>query len=242
MDEEERSFVFLKCAIMQPTYIPWLGYFNMIANSDLFIFLDDVKYSRGSWQQRNKLLLNGQEKYLTIPVLSKGKRDKLIKEVQTDISKNWNKKHLLTITQAYGKHPYIYEIKPMLEKIYQIENTLLCEFNIAMIEELLKLLRIETKILRSSDIPVTGRKSEYLINLCNHVGANVYLSPRGSQEYIEQEGLFDQSEIEVVYHDFIHPLYKQKNNDGFISHLSIIDVLANQGIEKTRQYIIKEKQ
>ncbi len=229
----------MKIAIMQPTYIPWSGYFNMIAQSDVFIFLDDVQFSRRSWQQRNKILVNRQENFLTIPVLSNNKKNQIMNEVKTDISKMWKKKHLLTITQTYGKHPFFHEIKSLLNQIYQSDILLLADFNMTFIEKVTRILGIQTKILKSSEIPVTGRKSEYLVNICQYLGADVYLSARGSKEYIEEEGLFQQSNIEVNYHDYTPARYAQKNNEGFISHLSIIDVLANLGIQKTREYILE---
>jgi hypothetical protein len=230
----------MKIAIMQPTYLPWAGYFHMIAHTDLFIFLDDVQYSRKSWQQRNKILLNGQEKFLTVPILSNGKKNQVIHEVRTDTTKLWKKKHLLTLTQTYGKHPFFHEIKGLLETFYQNDMLLLADFNRTLIEEITRLLGIQTKFLKSSDMPVTGRKSEYLVNICGYLGANVYLSAKGSKDYIEQEGLFQQNSIKVIYHDYTPAPYPQKNNQEFISHLSIIDVLANLGIEKTRDYILME--
>ncbi|QCJ40989.1 hypothetical protein FAY30_03170 [Bacillus sp. S3] len=229
----------MKIAIMQPTYLPWAGYFHMMSNTDFFIFLDDVQFSKGSWQQRNKILLKDQAKYLTIPVLTGGEKQQLIKDVKTDLTKLWKKKHLLTLQQTYGKHPYFHEIKDLLNHFYQNDTLLLADFTMALTKEIAQLLGIRTNIRKSSELPVSGRKSEYLINVCHYLGAEVYLSARGSKDYIEQEGLFSKSNIKVEYHDYIPGQYTQKHHEGFISHLSIIDVLANLGIHKTREYILE---
>lgn len=227
----------MKCAIMQPTYLPWVGYMNMIKEVDVFVFLDDVQFSKRSWQQRNRIILNGKERYLTVPVLTSGKRNQLINEVKTSNDTDWKENHLQILKQAYGKHPYFKDVYKLLKSNFQDNNEFLCEININIIKSLMELLDIETKVLKSSDIPVDGKKSEYLFRICDYLGVSTYLSAPGSKEYIEKEGVFSKSNIEVIYHDFKPPIYNQKDILEYISHLSVIDLIANIGKAESKNYI-----
>ena len=105
----------MKCVVMQPTYLPWTGYFNLIFQSDVFVFLDDVQYERGSWQNRNRILLNGQPHFLTVPSI-RTQLSEQIKMVEIDAKKNWRSKHVKTIKQAYGK-PGLFHSKNSFERI-----------------------------------------------------------------------------------------------------------------------------
>lgn len=219
----------MKCAIMQPTYLPWIGYFNLIASVDVFVFLDDVQFAKRSWQQRNRILLNGAEKFLTIPALTKGKRDQTIKEVSCDISQEWKKDHLNTLEHAYIKHKYGPEMLDVVARALNQPHFSLSETNIEIITAILTKLGLSTKLVKSSDIAVTGKKSEYLFNICNHIGANVYLSAAGSKEYIEEEGIFELSTIKVEYQSFEIIEYPQQGVSTFVPYMSIVDMIANIG-------------
>lgn len=228
----------MKCAIMQPTYLPWTGYFNLMISVDTFIFLDDVAFAKRSWQQRNKILLQGRENFLTVPVNTKGKQSQLICDVETDENQKWRYAHKSTLYHAYSKHPYGYEIVDLLSTILDKNIVSLAKINIEIIKAIKEKLGIKTNILLSSEIPVHGKKSEYLINLCKYIGAHQYLSALGSKEYIEQEGLFEKANIDVKYQDFLPREYPQKGTDTFIPYLSIIDTIANIGFSDTREYIL----
>jgi len=223
-------------AIMQPTYIPWIGYFNLIQLADYFVFLDTVKLEKSSWQIRNKILNNGEPKYLTIPVL--GSRNQLINEVKINENVNWRKKHLKSIVQNYSKHPYY---RWMLDIIHPvIENlslTKLFDFNVALIRNITYELKINCKFFNSSDFATSGQKSLRLIEICNNLSADLYYSPIGSKEYIEAEGLFKANAIEVVYQKINLKPYPQFHSNEFISHLSIIDIMANVGFDGTSTYL-----
>ncbi len=222
---------------MQPTYLPWAGYFNLMKNVDIFVLLDDVQFNRRSWQQRNRILLQGKEKILTIPVQSKGKRSQLINQVVLDTEQNWFDSHKSILETAYSKHPYGKEIIDLYSNVVNPETTLLRDVNVSFIEAIKCYLNISTELVLSSDIPVEGKKSDYLINICNYVGANNYLSPLGSYEYIEEEGLFNKTSINIEYQNYKPEEYIQKNSELYIPSLSIVDVLANIGHKETIQYI-----
>lgn len=222
---------------MQPTYLPWLGFFKMMNRVDKFVFLDDVQFAKRSWQQRNKISLSNQEKMLTIPCITKGLRHQRINEVHIDLSTNWKLQHKKTIEQAYPNYPYFSELQSILE-IYNEPTNKLSEFTIALIKEIAKKANITPKFFLSSELKATGSKSEYLINICNELGATEYVSAVGSKKYIEEEGLFAQSDIFVTYEQSEPFIYKQYNGKPTIPYLSSIDYIANHGFSKMKEDVL----
>lgn len=229
----------MRCAIMQPTYLPWSGYFNLAAQVDYFIILDDVQFNKRSWQQRNRILQNGQELILSVPVFTKNKRDQLIKDVEINNESNWQQTHLKSIEMSYRKSKYKNELMPLIENIYSNKATLLADFNVNFIMKILNLLEIDVKVIKSSEIPVYGKKSEYLIELCKHLNCTDYLSPPGSKDYIEEERNFENSIVALNYQSYVPKPYEQLNTENFISHLSIIDMIFNIGIMETKKRILE---
>ena len=216
-------------SIMQPTYLPWIGYFDLISKADIFVFLDDVQFSRRSWQQRNRILLDGKETMLTIPIQNKGKREQLIKDVLVDDTQDWRTKHFRTLEQAYKKTPCGPKVLSVIKShIYNsIDN--LSELNQGIIKALSDELEIETSFKKSSDLNTHGKKSSKLFNICSNLNASSYFSPLGSKAYIEEEGVFNRSSISVEYQNFTLQSYKQINSKEFMPFLSIIDYLCNVG-------------
>ena len=214
--------------IMQPTYLPWIGYFDLMDQSDVFLFLDSVQFDKSSWQQRNTIKTPTGELLLTVPVFSKGKRDQTICEVQIDQTTNFVEKHIKTIERCYGKAPffekYIHELAVILMK----KHHYLAELTIELIDWLREAIGIKSELIRSSSLGVQGRKIELLVAICKSVRAERYLSPPGSKGYIEENNIFSRNNINLEYHDFRHPVYKQLYGD-FIPYLSVIDLLFNEG-------------
>lgn len=210
-------------SIHQPSYMPWLGYFDKIAKSDIHIFLDDVKYSKNNLFNRNKIKTPQGEAWLTVPV--KYKSDLLICQTQIDNNSNWRKNHLKTIKLNYAKAPYSKEYSDFLEKFYSKNWQYLSDLTISMNKAMADLLGIKVKFLKSSDLKVAGAKNEKLINLCKKVKADTYLSGLGAKSYLDEE-LFLKNNIKVNYQQFNNPIYKQLWGE-FIPNLSIIDILFN---------------
>lgn len=221
---------------MQPTYLPWLGYFKMMNQVDVFVFLDDVQFTKRSWQQRNKIALHNQEKILTIPCITKGLRHQKINQVNMDLSTNWKSQHLKTIEQAYRNYPFFSELQSILE-LYNEPTSKLSEFTITLIKEVAQRANITTDFILSSELRASGSKSEYLLNICNELGATEYVSAAGSKDYIEEEGLFAQSEIIVTYEQSEPFIYKQYNGELIIPYLSSIDYVANHGFSKLEEIL-----
>lgn len=227
----------MKCAIMQPTYLPWAGYFNLIINSDIFVFLDDVQFERRSWQSRNRILLDGVEKTLSISTV-KASQNEIIKNIALDDSVGWRAKHGSILRYAYGKAPFGKEMLDLLLPLLEYRVDKLSELNILIIMAISEKLGIKTKFCNASDLLCCGKRSEHLIGICNKVGADVYLSPIGAKEYLLDDQFEKFSNLKICFQDYIPDTYLQyKNQDAFISHLSVVDVIANLGFKKTRCYV-----
>lgn len=224
-------------SIMQPTYLPWTGYFNLITKVALFILLDDVEFSYQSWQQRNRIVANAAATYLTVPVLTKGRSRQLIREVEVDDSKHWRRKHIQTLRQAYARCPAGGEVTALVESVLNQGQPLLADINMEVIRQICRELGIACGLRRSSELQVEGERSERLVEICRRVGAAGYLSPVGSRDYIEQDGVFARCEIGLKYQEYTCAPYPQRGVKEFISHMSIVDLLANVGFEEARKYV-----
>lgn len=225
-------------SLMQPTYFPWLGYFNLINKSDIFVIYDTVQLTKRSWQVRNKIKNNDKELYLTIPIRKTQCRDDLlINQAEIDYNINWISKHLNSIKHSYLKSPYFDEIYPILENRLLSKPKYLTDITISLILDFIKILDINTQIILSKDIDYTGKKDEALISICKSLNSNTYMSVKGSQNYIlEGENLFEKNNIDLIWHEYQHPIYNQVGKN-FISHLGIIDVLFNIGPDETKKII-----
>lgn len=213
--------------IMQPTYLPWIGYFDLMDSADTFVLLDTVQFVKQSWQQRNKIkTADAGSKWLTVPVVQ-GLQQK-ITDVRIDASNPWRRKHWGTISQFYKHAPYWKQYNEELSELYSREWNLLFDWNVAVITFLKDQFGIPTEIVRASQIPVTGDRVGLLVNLCRYVKADVYLSPVGSADYIEENNIFDSQGISLIYQEYTHPVYNQLYGD-FMTHMSAIDLLFNEG-------------
>jgi len=221
---------------MQPTYLPWAGYFNLILNADIFVFLDDVQFEKQSWQNRNKIIIDSKEHLLSIPVKRNGLKT-AIKDVLVDDTQKWRKKHISAISQNYCGHKYYKNVKIVLDIINDSTLIHLVDINMSIIQSLCDILSIKKEFIRSSELACVGTRSEKLANVINHLNCNRYLSPIGSKTYIENDAVLSNTDIDIGYQNFKLKDYKQKNTESFISYLSIIDVIANVGILGTQLYI-----
>ena len=215
-------------SISQPTLFPWLGYFDMIDKSDIFVFLDNVKFEKSSWHMRNKLktITNNidDEIWIKIPT-TKVKNTTKIQDVLIDNQQNWMKKHISMFENNYGN-----EIckNLFLEKMYSKKWEKLVDFNIEFISNCCKFLKINTKLEKASNLSVNGEKSKLVLNICKKLKTSDYLANEGSKEYLEKDkDIFEKENIKITYHNFQHPKYRQKGSH-FIEKLSILDLIFNE--------------
>jgi hypothetical protein len=218
------------CSIHQPQSFPWLGFFAKIYQSDRFILLDNVQFKKNEFQNRNKIKLNNEARWLTVPV--KYNFGQLILEIEINNSTKWKSKHLKTLQNVYGKAPYFSEYYKEIEKLYSHNYMNLAIFNIDFIKWSLKKLAIETKIILASDL-VNKKEicdlsaTDKLLRLIQITNSNKYLSGAGGKHYLEENKLTDNN-IEIIYQNYEHPTYNQLG-DGFIPYLSVLDLLFNEG-------------
>ena len=215
-------------AIMQPTYLPWIGYFDLMHRADIFVFLDSVQFDKRSWQQRNRIKTANGELMLSVPVLSKGKYGQKICEVDLDISQKFEKKHFNSISLNYKKSKYFEYYIEEIEQIYNSKINKLVDLNISLIKLISSKLGIDIKYINSSELDAQGSKTELLFNICKNLNADHYLSPASSKEYIDENNLFSKNEIKLTYQNYKHPTYNQLFGD-FIPYMSMIDLLFNKG-------------
>jgi len=211
--------------IHQPQYLSYIGYFDKIDKSDIFVFLDDVQYKKNEWQNRNKIKIPGGWQYITVPV--KYKFGQLINEVLIDNSKNWRKNHWNSIITNYNKAKYFKKYSDFFEDVYKREWVYLVDINIFLIEGIVKFLGINTIFIKSSTLGIKGQKTDRLVNICKKLKADTYLSGTGAKQYIEEEK-FEKEGIKLLFQDFKHPVYHQLYS-GFQPNMSIIDLLFNEG-------------
>lgn len=218
----------MRIAIMQPTYLPWMGYFALIDQVDTFVILDDVEYNHRSWQQRNRVKTNNGITWLTVPVITSGKSGQLIKSAEINQNEKWEKSHFKTIKFNYASADYFDDIISPLKSVYNEDWEMLLELNETLISLLSEKLGLHANFVRSSDLNADGSKAYRLVNICNEVGANEYLSPLGSKGYIEADNPFPKAGIDLLYQNFEHPTYSQLHGE-FVSHMSAVDLLFNEG-------------
>ncbi len=215
------------CVIMQPTYLPWLGYFDLIKNSDTFIFLDHVNFSKQSWQQRNRIRDKKGEIMLTVPVHKSKNDENSINKILIDSLKIPHIKHLKSIKACYGKSKNFKKIFDELKKIYSEEHKFLVDLNLSLINYGCKKLKIDSKIHYSSLMNIEGKKIDGIIEICKKVNSDIYLSPIGASDYIKDSKIFLENKIRLKFQNYDHPVYNQMGYNNFISHLSFIDYLFN---------------
>lgn len=215
-------------SINQPAYLPWLGYFDRIARSDLHIVLDHVQFEKNSFTNRNKIKTSNGPIWLTVPILSKGMFGNLgIDTLQINNQENWQRKHWAAIEQSYKKCNHFSKKSEILQKFYQTQYDSFIALLKEMTSHFLEQLKITTPIVYSSEMGVDGKKDELVLNLCREVKATRYISGPLGRNYLKPD-MFAEEGIDLLFHDYQHPVYSQKNGN-FLPFMGIIDLLMNEG-------------
>lgn len=217
-----------RVAIMQPTYLPWIGYFGLMDQVDEFVFLDSVQFAKRSWQQRNQIKTPNGPAWLSIPVQSKGARGQKIYQVPLIKDGTFPAKHIRSIEMAYSKSAYYSEYADDLFGLMLQNVDCLSDMTITLILWFKKCLGITTPCIKATELNSVGTKADLLSDLCHQVHGEHYISPLGSKDYMEQSDAFDKKGIEVSYFHYAHPEYAQQGVD-FVPYMSVIDLLFNAG-------------
>lgn len=227
----------MKAAILQSNYIPWKGYFDIINDVDIFVILDNVQYTKMDWRNRNLIKTRHGLQWLTVPV--QGGIDQQICDVKIDYRQNWVRKHTETLRQNYSKSSCQKDFMPLLEASLNKRFSHLSMLNVELIKTISKYLEIDTKFVLSTELTVNGYKTDRLVNICNEIGADHYISGPSAKNYIIPEK-FESSGIQVQYKDYSsYPVYPQLF-DTFEHKLSILDLIFNTG-KNAPHYIWKSQ-
>ena len=218
---------------MQPTFLPWLGYFALIQSVDVFVLLDDVQYCNRSFHSRNKIKTSHGPLTLTVPC-KRGRRPICDVEV---VSPAIYSKLMRSITLSYTKAPYRDEMVQILDPVFSKRHRMLADLNCALISEITASLKLDTPLLKSSElnVPKTDKQLR-LLQFCEKLDANEYLSVPGSMSYLKENNPFPSSNINLKFFSFEHPVYPQLHG-AFEPYLSIIDAIANIGLEGTNKLL-----
>jgi hypothetical protein len=216
-----------RVAIIQPSYIPWRGFFDIIHAVDVFVFLDDVQYTVRDWRNRNRIKMRqGPSAWLTIP--TRGGRDQRIADVEIDDTQDWRRKHLASLLHSYGKCRHFVDYFPSLSELLTNGPANLAALDIALTEKICGWLSVERRFVRASHLDAAGTKDDRLIDIVHKVGGRFYLSGPAARDYIAPQKFAD-ADIELAYHDYGgYPEYPQISAP-FDPYVTILDLLFTVG-------------
>ena len=213
--------------VLQPGYLPWLGYFDLLSKADVFVHYDDVQFDKHGWRNRNRVKGPKGAIWLTVPVLHHGRGAQSILDVEIDDRRDWRRKHLSTVTQSYARAPFIDTVLPKLQNIIERPWPRLVDLDLALIDWLAEEIGISTPCYRASELDIGGDRIERLVNLCKYFGASRYISGNAARDYLDVTR-FASAGIEVLWHDYAHPTYAQQHGE-FVPYLSVLDLVLNAG-------------
>ncbi|HEX5128693.1 MAG TPA: WbqC family protein [Usitatibacter sp.] len=220
-------------AIHQPLYFPWLGYLDRMAKADLFVVLDHVQFERRNYQNRASILLEGQPRWLTVPVVQVSQKERII-EKQVDNSaegsRQWGPNHFKTLKYAYRKAPHFERYARRLQDLLEARWESLLELDLATMEFMRDAFEIRTPMRLSSHMQVEGARSELLLNICKSVGPDsTFLGGMGGSRHYLDKDAFAAAGIGVQWQDFKHPIYAQCGDAPFQPGQTALDFLFNLG-------------
>ena len=215
--------------ILQPVYLPWMGYFEQMAYVDQFIFMDDVQYTRHDWRNRNRIKTVNGSIWLTVPV-KKHSQKTAIRHIEINYTHNWIYKHLKSIELNYRKTPYFQPLFSEIETILTSRPTMLVDLSCRLIHLLCTYLDIGTPTDFSSNAPKhAADRSGRVIEICRHFRAHVLYNGAKSAAYLKVDQ-FREEGIALIFQNYQHPVYPQLY-DRFLSHQSVLDLIMNTGPE-----------
>jgi hypothetical protein len=227
-------------AIMQPYFFPYLGYFSLIKNSNLFVILDEVQFIRHGWIERNRILKPDMGwQYIGCP-LEKHSRDTLIKHIRIKNEDKWKEKILAQLIHYKKKAPFYGETISLLNKIFQIDTDNISFFNQKSLEEICNYLRFDFDIKNFKELNVDIEKptkpDEWALNICKKIGGvERYVNPIGGQSFFDKKK-YQENNIELYFQNFHINVYSQKGNE-FEAGLSIIDVLMFNSVNEVNKML-----
>ena len=231
----------MRITIHQPVFMPWLGLFNKINNSDVFVVLDHVENNpkdAAFWGRRVKMLISKNEKWVSVPLKKPAEKTSIgvpihQMEINTALAKELRKSYS-SIEQSYQKYPFFKEVFPIIQQYFETDEPLLMKRNMEFFKSMFEKLNINKQIVYSSELNCQKKATELLVEILTGLNATTYVAGGGADGY-QQDELFTANNIKLEYNRFEHPVYPQLNTEAFIPGLSIIDCLMNVGFEETEK-------
>ena len=243
MNKQKAPFTSPTVALMQPLFMPWLGYFSLIQDADIFVFLDDFQFVRRSYHQRNRLFLNvGGESWVTLPVSHNGNQKTALNNVVPMNDKKWQDKFCQSILHNYKKCMHFNVFFDEIELWARQPYLSVADMNMSLIKRLSEMMGIDTEFQLSSVYNITTSRSESMRDLLQITGAKTYLCAAGSYNYMVKDALFPLNFCDTVFQNFIPQSYPQKQSNIFVPYLSILDCLMQIGVDGTLEHLHKGDQ
>lgn len=220
--------------ISQPAYLPWCGYFRIMKEADVYVFMDNVQFEPSSWQCRNRIKSAAKWMWLTVPTHHEGQR--IISDVDIDNSKPWQRQHWNTIKTSYGKAPYFNEYSSFFKSVYERKWSKLTSLTIHIVKYLSLQLGLSPVFVQASKLGAAGKRTDLLLEICKMFDADRYVSSIGAKDYMEKDGakeIFQKEGTKVEFVQFDPPSYHQLFGD-FIPALSFVDCLFNCGPDSSK--------
>lgn len=226
-------------SIIQPCFVPWLGYFEQMALADVFIYLDDVQYTKKDWRNNNQLKSPYGAKPIHVPV-SNASTGILINEALISYNEKWEEAILNKLREWYKKAPFFHQVAALVESVMRRKYQKLVDLNYGLNAAICQYVEIDTPTLRASDVPKrTADKNARILELCQHCpGIKVLYDGKSAQRFLDVE-LFKKNGIEVVFQDYVHVPYRQLWGD-FLPYMSVLDLLMNHG-PKSLEMIVNDR-
>ncbi|SFF28366.1 WbqC family protein [Thermoflexibacter ruber] len=227
----------MRVAVLQSNYLPWKGYFDIINSVDVFVYYDEVQYTKNDWRNRNKLYGKNGEFWLTIPIHKDAVKQK-ISQVRIE-NPFWQEQHFKSIYLTYKRSPFFHQIEPLIHEVY-IEKKweLLIDIDRYFIEKIARIVGIQTKFIDSKNFDLQGDRVERLVSLLKQVGASSYISGPSAKDYLAgKEHIFAENNIDLLYKSYIGYKEYPQLCSPFLHGVSVIDVLANVNLAEISQYL-----
>lgn len=227
----------MRLGALQPGYLPWLGFFDQIERCDVFVLYDELPYTTDSWRNRNRIRMPQGWRWLTVPVVNKGSRQKTIRDIEISEQGNWRRNHWLTIRNHYARAPFFPAYEAFFAYVYEKQWRYLVDLDVEVIVYLLQALRIKTKLLLASEKGFEAGfahmhtadpdPTDRVAFLCRQLGADRFLEGALGRDFMEPARL-EPHGVTLEFQAYQHPYYHQLFG-GFIPYLSVIDLLFNHG-------------
>lgn len=222
--------------VMQPGYIPWLGFFELMNRSDVFVVYDNVQYDKGGWRNRNRIKTQAGPLWLTVPVAAHP-LGTMIRDIHVDDSRPWREKHLKTLRGSYAKAPFFDEVFSLLEQCLLASGASLLALDLEIIRAVCSYLGLKRETLMASSLDINeDDKVLRLVRICAALKGKVFYEAAGGKSYLggRESGIFAENGIRLEFQDYRHPAYRQLHGGDFVPFLSVVDLLFNEGPESLR--------